>query len=63
MLSVDSFPLPKIDNARFYVLTNKGKYYIEEQMDKIENGKSNLESFFYSGDKVITELRLTTEKK
>ena len=63
MVSVDTFPLPKMDNARFYVLTNKGKYSIEEEMDKIENGKSNLESFFYSGDKVITELRLTTEKK
>ena len=59
----DSFPLPKIDNARFYVLTNKGKYSIEDQMEKIENGNSVLGSFFYAGDKVITELRLTTERK
>jgi hypothetical protein len=63
MTLVDSFPLPKIDNARFYVLTNKGKYSIEEQMEKIENGKSDWESVFYAGDKVITELRLTTEQK
>lgn len=63
MTSVDSFPLPKTDNARFYVLTNKGKYSAEEQMDKIENSKSDWESFFYSGDKVITELRLITDQK
>lgn len=63
MTPIDSFPLPKLNNARFYVLTNKGKYSIEEQTDKIENGKSNWEPFFYSGNKVITELRLTTESK
>lgn len=63
MTSVDSFPLPGKDQARFYVLTNRGKYSIEEDMDKIENGKSYWESLFYSGDRVITELRRISENK
>jgi hypothetical protein len=60
---VDSFPLPKADNVRFYILTNKGKYSIEEEIEKIENDKSDWGQLFYEGNKVITELRLTTEQK
>ena len=60
---VDSFPLPKADNVIFYILTNKGKYSIEEEIQKIENDDSDWGQLFYEGNKVITELRLTTEKK
>jgi hypothetical protein len=63
MVPVDSFPLPKADNVRFYILTNKGKYSIEEEIEKIENDKSDWGQLFYEGNKVITELRLTTEQK
>jgi hypothetical protein len=63
MVSVDSFPLPKPDNVRFYILTNKGKYSIEEEIEKIENDKSDWGQLFFEGNKVITELRLTTEQK
>lgn len=63
MNPVDSFPLPKADNVRFYILTNKGKYSIEEEIQRIENDNSDWGQLFYEGNKVITELRLTTEKK
>lgn len=63
MVSVDSFPLPKANNVRFYILTNKGKYSIEEEIEKIENDKSDWRRLFFEGQKVITELRLTTEQK
>jgi hypothetical protein len=34
LVAVDSFPLPKPNNVRFYVLTNKGKYSMEEEIEK-----------------------------
>ena len=63
MVPVDSFPLPQADNVRFYILTNKGKYSIEEEIEKIENDKSDWGQLFFEGQKVITELRLITEQK
>lgn len=63
MNPVDSFPLPKANNVTFYILTNKGKYSIEEKIEKIENDKSDWGQLFYEGNKVITELRLTIEQK
>jgi hypothetical protein len=63
MNPVDSFPLPKADNVRFYILTNKGKYSIEEEIQRIEDDNSDWGQLFYEGNKVITELRLTTEQK
>ena len=63
MDKAESFPLPKADYVRFYVLTNKGKYSAEEEIDKIESEKSDWGRLFFEGNKVITELRLTTEQK
>jgi hypothetical protein len=63
MSPVDSFPLPQADNVTFYIMTNKGKYSIEEEIEKIENDRSDWTQLFYEGNKVITELRLTTEQK
>jgi hypothetical protein len=62
MTPADSFPLPKAGNVRFYILTNKGKYSIEEQIEKIDNDKSDWGQFFYEGNKVITELRLVADR-
>ncbi|SHH85601.1 hypothetical protein SAMN04488109_5608 [Chryseolinea serpens] len=63
MVSVDSFPLPKADYVRFYILTNKAKYSIEEDIGKIENGKSDWGPLFFEGNNVITALRMTTGQK
>ncbi len=63
MAPANSFLLPKMDHAIFYLLTNKNKYFIEEEMDRLENGTSNLTRLFYAGNEVITQLRLTTNLK
>jgi hypothetical protein len=63
MIPVDSFPLPKAGYVRFYILTNKRKYSIEKEIDKIENDESGWGELFYEGNKVITELRLISEQE
>ncbi len=47
----------------FYFLTKSGKYYIEDDLINIENGKSELSELFEAGNKVMTEYRLITDKK
>ena len=49
--------------VKFYFLTNKGKFVAQETMNNIENNSSKWLDFFEEGNKVISELRLTTEKK
>lgn len=50
----------KID---FYFLTNSGKFYIEDDFVNIENNTSEYLKLFESGNKVITEYRLISDKK
>ena len=47
----------------FYFLTKSGKYYIEDNFEKIENKTSELYGLFEAGNQVITEYRLITDKK
>lgn len=47
----------------FYLLTKSGKYYIEDDLSLIENGKSELSGLFEAGNKVITEYRLISDNK
>jgi len=49
--------------VNFYFLTKSGKYYIEDDLTLIENGKSELTELFEAGNKVITEYRLITDNK
>lgn len=53
-------PLPDKDCVRFYFLTNKGKYFLHEKVENIENKKSDLTNLFDLGNRVITEYRITT---
>lgn len=55
-------PLPDKGYVRFYFLTNKGKFYIQDTVENIENSKSNLTRLFELGNNVITEYRKTTDK-
>ena len=55
--------LPDKDGIKFYLLTNNGKFIAQEQMKNIENNSSAWLELFEEGNKVITELRLTTENK
>ena len=56
-------PLPDKDCVRFYFLTNDETYYSQEKMKNIENENSDWLKLFEEANKVLTELRLTTEKK
>ena len=47
----------------FYFLTKTGKYYLEDDLDRIENNKSDLTALFGAANQVITDYRLITDKK
>ncbi len=48
-------PLPDKGCVRFYFLTNKGKYYLQDTVENIENNKSSLTKLFDLGNLVISE--------
>jgi hypothetical protein len=58
---IDSTPLPNKHCIRFYFLTNKGKFYVEEHLQNIENGTSLWLPLFEQGNNVISELRKIEE--
>jgi hypothetical protein len=58
----ETTPLPEENSVKFYFLTNKGKFVAQEQMKNLENNSSQWLELFEEANKVITELRLTTEK-
>jgi len=55
--------LPSPDEVKFYLLTNKGVFVGQEQIKNFENNSSNWLKLFEEGNNVLTQLRLTTEKK
>jgi hypothetical protein len=55
--------LPTTDEVRFYLLTSKGIFVGQEQMKNFENNSSDWLKLFEEGNKVLTELRLTTENE
>ncbi|MES1220792.1 MAG: hypothetical protein ABUT20_35150 [Bacteroidota bacterium] len=59
----DTTTLPDKDFFKFYFLTNKGKFVAQENIDNIKNKTSIWLNLFTNANNVITELRLTTEKK
>ena len=56
-------PLPEIGFVKFYLLTNKGIYVGQETMKNFENNSSTWLGLFEKGNKVISELRIISEKK
>ena len=62
-VKTESTPLPDKNCVRFYLLTNKGIYCAQEKMKNIENESSDWFRLFEEANKVLTELRLTTERK
>ena len=56
-------PLPDKDCVRFYFLTNKGKYFIQETVENIQNKKSEFTHLFDLGNNIITEYRIIIEKQ
>lgn len=58
----ESTPLPEKYVVKFYLLTNKGVYAGQETMNNFENNSSPWLNLFEEGNKVLTELRKTSEK-
>jgi hypothetical protein len=54
--------LPKEDFVKFYLLTTQGVYVGEEAIKNFENNTSHWLLLFEEGNKVLTELRKTSEK-
>ncbi len=55
-------PMPDKGCVRFYFLTNKGKYFLQDAVENIENEKSDLTNLFNLGNRVITEYRALEDK-
>ena len=54
--------LPSNDEVFFYFLTNKGTFLAKDKMANIENKKSQLTNLFDEANKVLTQLRLVSDK-
>lgn len=61
-IKTETKPLPNKNVVKFYLLTNKGIYVGQEEMKNFENNSSNWLRLFEEGNKVISELRMTSEK-
>ncbi len=59
----ETTPLPDKNSVRFYLLTNKGKFSAQENLNNFENNSSTWLSLFEEGNKVISELRVLNEKQ
>ena len=59
----ETTPLPLSDEVKFYLLTNKGVFVGQEKVKNFENNSSSWLKLFEEGNKVLTELRMTTEKE
>jgi hypothetical protein len=58
-----AIPLPEKDSVRFYFLTTKGKFCVQEKLEKIENHSSPYVDYFNEANNLIAELRKTIENK
>ena len=61
-VKTETTDLPTEDKVKFYLLTNNGVFVGQEQMKNFENKSSQWLELFEEGNKVLIELRLTTEK-
>jgi hypothetical protein len=58
----ETTPLPDKYGLNFYFLTNKGRFKATELMQNIESQKSQLLELFEEANKLITEIRIVSEK-
>ena len=57
-----TFPYPVIGQVKFYVLTQEGVYTSEVDEKELVNGGHALSSLFLAGNKVMTGLRMASER-
>ena len=60
---VTKYPLPPAGRVRFYALTDEGVVAGEANEDALEERKSPAWPLYSLGHSVITQIRLTTQKK
>jgi hypothetical protein len=58
----ETTPLPPENTVTFYFLTSKGKFVVQEREGNFDNKSSQWLGLFIEANKVITELRLISEK-
>jgi hypothetical protein len=63
MAQCSDTPLPPQGEVRFYILTTKGLFTTRANEIELGEGRSPLSPLFYSGQEVITQLRMATEKQ
>ena len=61
--TTDATDTPQLNEVFFYFLTNKGVYRGKDQMDNILKRFSAWTALFEEANKVVTELRVLTQKK
>lgn len=54
---------PAKGKTGFYILTKSGRYYIEDNTERIENNQSELTALFAAANDVITAYRQISDKK
>lgn len=59
----ESTTLPDTGCVKFYLLTNKGKYFHQEPVVSIKNASSIWTKLFYLGNDVITQYRMIDQKR
>ena len=59
----EATPLPGKGELTFYFLTNKGKFKATEKMQNIQKERSEWLGLFEEASKVITEIRIASEKE
>ncbi len=62
-VKTDSTPLPGKDGVKFYFLTNKGKFFGQEEVKNFDNNSSPWLDLFEEGNKLITEIRMVSDMK
>jgi len=60
-VKTETTTLPKTDSINFYLLTNKGVYVGIEEFKNLESRSSKWVALFDEANKVLTELRKTSE--
>lgn len=57
------YPFPAENRVKFYLVTFDGVRVIDADLKSVSSGKDKFSELFGEGQKLLTELRLTTEKK
>lgn len=57
------FPLPRKSFTRFYIITPEGVLTSEAKEDDLGNGRHRMSQLFHTAQELITQIRLTEEKR